>query len=439
MAQADLPVAKNWKITFFTIWSGQAVSLLGSQLVQFALVWWLTQTTGSATVLATATLVAMLPQVIVGPLAGAVVDRWSRRWVMIAADSLSALAVVALALLFWSGQVQIWHVYALMFLRSVTGSFHWPAMQASTTLLVPKEHFSRIQGLNQMLQGLMNIGAAPLGALLLGLLPMQGVLSIDILTALVAVLPLLFIAIPQPERSTAPAGEPSPSLVGEMKAGFRYVWAWTGLMLIAAMATIINLLLTPAGSLQPILVTRHFGGGAFQLAWLESAWGVGVVTGGLALGVWGGFKRRVLTSMMGLVILGLTVLGVGLVPANAFPLAVFLLFGMGFSNPIVNGPLFAVVQAVVAPEMQGRVFTLINSLASAMSPLGLIIAGPLADRFGVQAWYLVGGVITLLMGIGALFVPAIMDIESRPSRLETTIQPPDASGLAPAVVEVEVD
>ncbi len=438
MAQADIAVAKNWKITFFTIWSGQAVSLLGSQLVQFALVWWLTQTTGSATVLATASLVAMLPQVIVGPLAGAVVDRWSRRVVMIAADSLSALAVVALALLFWSGQVQVWHVYVLMFLRSVSGSFHWPAMQASTSLMVPKEHFARIQGLNQMLQGMMNIGAAPLGALLLGLLPMQVVLSIDVITALVAVLPLLFIRIPRPQREAA-AGAPQPSLVGEMKAGFRYVWAWSGLMWIAVMATIINLLLTPASSLQPLLVTRHFGGGAFQLAWLEAAWGVGVVTGGLALGVWGGFKRRVLTSLAGLALLGLTVLGVGLLPASAFPLAVLLVFGMGFSNPIVNGPLFAVVQAIVAPDMQGRVFTLISSMATAMSPLGLIIAGPLADRFGVQAWYVVGGVITLLMGIGGLFIPAIMNIESQPSPLEISSAPGAAGGLAPAALEVEID
>ncbi|MCK4977843.1 MAG: MFS transporter, partial [Anaerolineales bacterium] len=171
---------KNWAAPFFTIWTGQAFSLLGSQLVQFALIWWLTKTTGSATVLATASLVGLLPQVLLGPIAGTFVDRWSRRVTMIIADGIIALATVLLAYLFWSGVVQIWHVYLLMFVRSMAGSFHWPAMQASTSLMVPKEHFSRIQGLNQILNGGMNIISAPLGALLLEVLSIQGVLSIDV-------------------------------------------------------------------------------------------------------------------------------------------------------------------------------------------------------------------------------------------------------------------
>lgn len=419
MVQSTLPVSKKWYLPFFTIWGGQALSLLGSQLVQFALVWWLTKTTGSATVLATATLVAMLPQVFIGPFAGAAVDRWNRRVVMMVADGLTALGVVALAVLFWSGQVQVWQVYLLMFLRAVFSSFHWPAMQASTSLMVPGEHLARVQGLNQVLQGLMNIGAAPLGALLLGLLPMQGVLAIDVLTALVAILPLCFIAVPQPERKrpeTGPAqpagGSAASSLLVDLKEGFHYVWGWPGLMLILVMATLINLMLTPVGALQPILVTHYFGGEAFHLAWLEMAWGVGVVAGGVTLSAWGGFKRRILTSLIALVMMGLMVACVGLVPASAFWLAVGLIFLVGFFNPIVNGPLFAVVQAVVSPEMQGRVFTLISSFATAMTPVGLILAGPLADRYGVIVWYLVGGIITMLLGIGALFIPAIMNIES---------------------------
>lgn len=140
--------SKKWMAPFFTVWVGGAFSLLGSQLVQFALIWWLTESTGSATVLATASLVGLLPQVLLGPLVGALVDRWSRRWVMIVADSATALATIGLALLFWNGSIQIWHVYLLMFIRSIGGGFHWSAMQASTSLMVPKEHLSRIQGLN---------------------------------------------------------------------------------------------------------------------------------------------------------------------------------------------------------------------------------------------------------------------------------------------------
>jgi len=158
---------------FFILWSGQAISLYGSAIVQFALIWWLTQETGSATILAAAALVGLLPQVLLGPFVGVLVDRWSRRWVMAAADSMIALATILLALLFWLEVVAVWHLFGLMFLRAVGGAFHHPAMQSSTALMVPHDQLTRIQGLNQMLEGSLNIISAPLGALVLSLLPMQ--------------------------------------------------------------------------------------------------------------------------------------------------------------------------------------------------------------------------------------------------------------------------
>jgi len=225
----NLDKSKKWMVPFFTVWGGQAFSLLGSQLVQFALIWWLTESTGSATVLATASLVGLLPQVLLGPLVGTLVDRGSRKWVMIAADSATALATVGLAILFWSGSIQIRHVYLLMFVRSIGGGFHWSAMQASTSLMVPKEHLSRIQGLNQILNGALSIGAAPLGALLLSVLPMQSILAIDVGTAFIAILTLLVIAIPQPVRSSSEteSGKQA-SIWKELWAGFQYVGSWSG-------------------------------------------------------------------------------------------------------------------------------------------------------------------------------------------------------------------
>jgi MFS transporter, DHA3 family, macrolide efflux protein len=437
----EQPVLRNWKVPFFTVWIGQAISLLGSQLVQFALVWWLTQTTGSATVLATATLVALLPQVFLGPIAGVVVDRWNRKLVMIVADGLIALATLGLAALFYMGHVQVWQVYVLLFIRSAAGGFHWPAMQASTSLMVPKEHLARIQGLNQMLSGMMNIGAAPLGALLLGILPMQGILSIDVITAAIAITLLLFVHIPQPDKiEAAQMGKAKPSMWLDLKAGFRYVAAWPGLLIIGLMATLINMLLTPTSSLQPLLVTRHFGGQAMQLAYMETAWGIGAVAGGVTLSIWGGFRRRIVTSMVGLIVLGVCILAIGLMPAWAFWLAVLFTFVVGFTNPLVNGPLFAAVQAVVEPDMQGRVFTLIGSAAAAMSPLGLIIAGPVADAFGIRSWFLVGGIVTLLIGAVSFLIPAVMHFEdgrNRPS--EQSGQPDSIAVLAGAPVEISGD
>jgi MFS transporter, DHA3 family, macrolide efflux protein len=201
------------------------------------------------------------------------------------------------------------------------------------------------------------------------------------------------------------------SVWGDLKAGLMYVKGWSGLVMILVIATIINLVLNPGFALLPLLVTDHFKGEALQLAWMQSAWGVGVMGGGLLLSVWGGFRRRILTSLLGLLLIGGGSLVVGVSPSSAFLLALAAMFVMGVGNPITNGPLMAVVQACVAPEMQGRVFTLIISTATAMTPLGLLIAGPLADLYGVQMWFIIGGVVTALMGVAGYFIPAIVHIE----------------------------
>lgn len=429
--------SEHWAPRFFTIWTGQAFSLLGSQLVQFALIWWLTLKTGSPTVLTTAALVGLVPQILLGPVAGALVDRWNRRMVMMVADSIIALATLGLAFLYAAGIVEVWHVYALMFIRSVAGGFHWPAMTATTSLMVPNQHLSRIQGLNQLMQGVVGIGGAPLGALLLAVMPIQGILWIDVITALMAVSPLLFIAVPQPPRQTAANPSEGHSLIRELKAGLNYVGGWPGLMLILIMATVINLLMTPAFALLPILVTQYFGGQAQELAWLEAAWGGGMIAGSLLLSIWGGFRRRIMTSMVGLIVLGISSLVVGVAPAWAYLAAVAAMFVGGVGQPITNGPLLAVVQGVVAPDMQGRVFTLIQSAAMAMTPLGLVIAGPLAGLMGVQTWFVLGGVITGAMGIAGFFIPALMNIEED-RRAQHPSPVPALPAIAPASVEIEM-
>jgi DHA3 family macrolide efflux protein-like MFS transporter len=382
------------------------------------LVWYLTQQTGSATILATATLVAMLPQILLGPFVGALVDRWNRRVVMIVADGAIALATLVLAGLFWAGLAQVWHIYVILLIRSLGGAFHWPAMSASTSLMVPKEQLARVAGMQQTLHGLVSMVAPPTGAVLIGLITTQGVLAIDVVTALIAIIPLIFIAIPQPVRQRNENETQKTSYWQDVKEGFTYVAAWPGLLAILVMAVLINFLLTPAGSLMPLLVTKHFGLGALELGFTDTLWGVGMIAGGALLGIWGGFKRRITTSMLGIIGLGIGVLMTGLAPANMFWLALAGMAVMGFMNPITNGPLHAIIQATVKPEMQGRVMSLIGSAATAMTPLSLAVAGPVSDAIGIQTWYIFGGVVCLLMGAGAFLVPAIMNVESNHSSTE---------------------
>jgi MFS transporter, DHA3 family, macrolide efflux protein len=401
----------NWQFRFFTIWFGQAFSMLGSHLVGFAFVWYLTETTGSATILAIGTLVQILPQVVISPIAGALVDRWNRKMVMIVFDSITALFTLLVAILFLLESAQIWHIYLVMFVRSSCGQFQWAALSASTTLMVPKKQLSRVAGANQTLNGVMNILGPALGALLIALLPMQGVLLIDVSTALLAVIPLLFFSIPQPIRNGSENTTkitPDTSLWQDLAEGWKYVISWHSLLAIIVVAMLVNFLITPAFSLLPLVVTEHFGMGAYELGFINSAFGVGVIVGGLVLSAWGGFKNRILTSLVALTISGTAVLAVGIAPSNMYLLAVAGMALFGFLNPLVNGPLMAVMQAKVEPELQGRVFTLLNAGAGLASPLGLIIAGPVADATNNQLWFILGGIATILTGLVTLFIPNIL-------------------------------
>jgi len=421
MQSDSKPETRNWAPRFFTIWTGQAFSLFGSALVQFALVWWLTQKTGSATVLATSTMAALLPQIILGPFAGALVDRWNRRVIMIVADASIALATVLLIYLFATDQIQVWHIYVIAAIRSLGGAFHHPAMTSSTSLMIPEKHLARVAGANQTLQGLITIFAPPLGALLLELFSTQNVLLIDVGTAMLAILPLLFIPIPRPPRQALQANGTmeKTSYLHDLREGFAYVVRWKGLLGLIILAMLLNFLLVPSSSFLPLVITKIFNGGATELGWAESLFGAGVIVGGITLSVWGGFKRRIVTSFSGIIGIGLGIVLIGFVPANLFYLLLIANLIVGFSQVFANGSLMAIMQSSVTPDMQGRVFSLLIAGATAMMPLSLLIAGPISDQFGIRFWYIFGGSICIVMTIASTFVPAIMNIENNHNEAQT--------------------
>jgi DHA3 family macrolide efflux protein-like MFS transporter len=278
--------------------------------------------------------------------------------------------------------------------------------------MVPDKHLARIAGANQSLQGLINIFAPPLGALLLEAYSTQTVLLIDLGTAAIAILPLLFIRIPQPPKQVQSDGSAqTTSYWQDLREGFAYVVHWKGMMGLILLAMALNFLLVPASSFLPLVITKIFNGGAAELGWVESLFGVGIIAGGITLSIWGGFKRRIITSFCGIIGIGLGIVSTGLVPPDKFYLVFVTTFIVGFAQVFANGPLMAIMQSTVAPEMQGRVFSLLNAGATAMMPLSLLLAGPISDRFGIRFWYVVGGSICILMTIAATFSPVIMNIE----------------------------
>ena len=239
-------------------------------------------------------------------------------------------------------------------------------------------------------------------------------LAIDIGTAILAIVPLFFISIPQPPRQVAQANGTMERTTywQDLRAGLAYVGKWPGLLGLILLAMALNFLLSPSSSLLPLLITKGFGKGAQELAWVESAFGVGVILGGITLSAWGGFKRRILTSFMGIIGIGIGVILTGAVPSGFFTIILAANFILGFAQVMANGPIHAIFQAAIAPDMQGRVFSLISAGATAMMPLSLLVAGPVSDLLGIRFWYVVGGSICILMTLAALFIPPIMNIES---------------------------
>jgi DHA3 family macrolide efflux protein-like MFS transporter len=252
-------------------------------------------------------------------------------------------------------------------------------------------------------------------------LHMQAVLAIDVVTALLAIVPLCLVSIPQPGRSIAAPGDAKPgglssivsTVLADMREGFRYVWGWKGLVTFTALSALFNMLGGAAGALRPLVVTQHFGGGALELGWLQSAAGAGALIGGMVLGVWGGFRRRILTVLLALILDGVLVTLFGLTPADAFVLATGMMFLVGLLESIAIGSMGAIAQAIVPPEMQGRVFSLLIAVGRAALPLALAVAGPVGDALGARAFYVMAGIALTAVGAVSLSIPAIVHIEDQ--------------------------
>ena len=352
-----------------------------------------------AVVLTTATIASTLPMIGLSPFIGPLIDRWNRRWVMVISDALIAILTAGLAVLYALGTAQVWHVYIILFLRSFGDAFQSPAMQASTSLLVPRNQLARVGGMNDTLMGVVNT------------VSMQGTLVIDLVTAVLAIGPLLFISIPQPENVSKT--QRSTSFWSEMGEGLRYVWGWRGLFFMFVVLAVMRFFMAPAFSLLPLMVTEHFGGDALELAWMSSSHGFGFIAGGFILSLWGGFKRRSYTALVGLIGVGLGSMAFGFIPGNVFWLGLVVMFLRTAMIPLIRGSVMAIFQTYVPPELQGRVFTLLMASVSIMAPFGLALGGPIANAYGVNTIFIFTGIGCL--GVAAIWAlnPSILNMEAQ--------------------------
>jgi DHA3 family macrolide efflux protein-like MFS transporter len=279
--------------------------------------------------------------------------------------------------------------------------------------MVKKEDLSRVGGMNQALQGLVAIAIPPFAAVLLELMPIQSILMIDVGTAVIAVLPLLVYSIPKQEMMQDVMT--LSSIYSDFREGLSFIWRWTGMMYITIMVLLLKIMLIPAFSLLPLYIKDYFGGGAIEYAWIQSANGIGLVVGGLFLGAWGGFEKKIMTAMGAYAFAGAGLVAFGMVPSGMFVIGVASVFLFSMVISVGDASFFAMLQASIPPEMQGRVLMILMSLGAATGPIGLVIAGPLSDLYGIKMWFLGAGIVLGLISLTALFAPAILRVEKGPT------------------------
>ena len=398
----------TWKRTFAVIWSGQAVSILSSSIVAYAIVFWMSVETRSAEVLALSAIAGMLPQAVLGLFVGVYIDRWDRKRTMILADSFIALCTLGLAALFWSGRAELWHVYVLLACRSVGTAFHVPAMQASVPLLAPERQLTRIAGVNQVITSFSDLAGPALGALLLSLTSIGNILLLDVIGALFACTTLLFVRIPNPERP-----DRRPDLWRELREGFAAMHSHPGLGWFFALAVVVWFLIMPVGVLFPLMTLNHFGGGTWEMSFVEIIWGAGALIGGAIMGARNyPINRIVLINLMYLTV-GLSFLGSGLLPPTGFYAFAALTAAAGISSSVFNASFVSVLQTRIEAGLLGRVLSLYRSFGLLPSALGLLSTGFLAERVGLTTTFILSGSLICLIGLGAFCLPSVIRLDRR--------------------------
>lgn len=406
-AKQNKSMNNNWKRTFTIIWGGQFFSILTSSLVNFAIIIWLSLKTGSAEMLAWAAIASMLPQSVIGPFTGTLIDRWDRKRIMIFADSFIALCTLALAILFWLDISRIWHIFILLGLRSVGSAFHMPAMQASVPLLAPVEQLTRIAGINQIIASVSQIAGPALGAMLITIWDIEYVLLFDVVGALIAVTSLFFVHIPNPEKEEGKMR----NFIKEMKVGVMAVFRSKGLSFVFLYNILLHFFIVPISVLFPLMTLQYFHGTEFQAGIIEAIWSVGALAGGAVMGAKVYRINRVVLMNWMYLFTGITFLLTGfLSPGGFFWFAVLTALG-GVGGAVFNSAFNGLVQTKIEASVLGRVFSMLFTVTLVPSMLGLVSIGFIADGLGLSLSFILCGIVVILIGVAAFLTPSAMRID----------------------------
>ncbi|EGP4872425.1 MFS transporter [Enterococcus faecium] len=402
MGEEKEPVL-HWRKNINLFLTGQFLSGITSMIVQYAIIWYLTKETGSATILSFATLLGMIPMVLLSPFAGPLVDRWDKKRLLILTDIIVALfAMVLVVVGTISDTFPLWLVFVSLFIRAIAQTFQMPTIQSILPTMVPEEELTRINGQLGMVQSANFIIAPAIGAFLFTVIPINWLILLDVLGAVFGVGLLVFVTIPK----VISQGE-TIHLLTDTKFGVKKLYKNKGLWHIMLNGAVFTLLFMPAASLYPLMTMGYFGQNVGQAGLVEVVYSVGMLAGGAVIGFFGKWKDRMKPIFMAYVVVGTTIGASGLLPGTTQGFFYFLLLnaGAGFATPYFNTLLMAIIQQSYEPNVLGRVLGVFNSLMTLPGPIGLIFAGPLTDKIGVEKMFLIAGIGTLLCGIVLFLTP----------------------------------
>lgn len=417
--------------TFYTIILTQTLSLIGSRVSSLSLGIWLFAETGNATPLTLVAFFSFFPSVFLGGFAGVIADRRNRRIIMALSDAGQAVATIILLALFVSGQFAIWHLYLVVFIQALCSVFQEPAFASSITMLIPDEQRDRANALTQLSRPAAGIVAPVIAGFLFAFVGVVGAIILDLVTFLIAMSTLLLVHIPQP-RKTHEGAELSGTVWQEMLAGLRFTWDRKGLFWLLVCAMVLNFVLNISGVLlTPYLLERTGSETAYGI--ILAVFNAGAIAGAITMSAWGGTRPRINTIIGGVLAMGLAVILFATAKTTLF-LALSVFFIM-FPNMFANISLQSIMQAKVAPDVQGRVFGAMGQLSTLLTPLAYLLAGPLADKVmtpmveqpswqivapivgsdpssGMALMFLISGLIVVAVSFVLIGVPAIRNIEA---------------------------
>lgn len=416
-------MSRSWKHDTAIFLVSQALSLLGSSLVQYALMWHITLKTQSGTMMTLYIVCGFLPTFFLSPFAGVWADRYDRRKIIMLSDGMIALATLGLALLFLAGRNALWLMFLTAAIRSIGSALQQPAVGAFLPQIVPAENLARVGGINGSMQAAMMLVSPALGGVLITYAPMHVIFLVDVVTAILAI-GILALFLPVPPHAKAQAAQ-STGYFADLAQGFRFIRAHRYLVSFFTYLALLTCLATPAAFLTPLQVTRSFGADVWRLTAIEIVFSVGMMAGGALFAAWGGFSNRIRTMVLAHGVIAVCTVALGVLPIFWLYLVAMGLFGVAM--PVFNTPATVLVQEHVEESFQGRVFGVMTMIFTSVMPLAMLLFGPLAERIRIEGMLIATGALQVVVLLGVLLHRCLLEAGERP-----TVPPPSTTPAPPA-------